>query len=163
MLMFFGLGALAAFARSDLTIPEAAAKAMAIYLMVAIGLKGGVAVTAEGFTTDLATAAILGLVVSVVLPLPAFWLVRWLGRQSATDAAAIAAHYEPLLETPRLDRHDDPGRSGARGQVLALTRALLTSWGVPTGLNCPRSRQSWNGAGSSRSANGRLEAIADVC
>lgn len=93
MVMFFGLGALAAFARSDLTIPEAAGKAMAIYLMVAIGLKGGVAVAAEGFTTDLATAALLGLALSVVLPLPAFWLVRWLGRQSATDAAAIAAHY----------------------------------------------------------------------
>ena len=48
MVLFFGLGAVAAFARSDLTIPEAAGKAMAIYLMVAIGLKGGVAVAAEG-------------------------------------------------------------------------------------------------------------------
>jgi uncharacterized protein len=93
MVLFFGLGALAAFARSDLTIPEAAGKAMAIYLMVAIGLKGGVAVAAEGFTMELAVAAALGLALSVVQPLPAFWLVRWLGRQSATDAAAIAAHY----------------------------------------------------------------------
>lgn len=38
MVLFFALGALAAFARSDLTIPEAAGKAMAIYLMVAIGI-----------------------------------------------------------------------------------------------------------------------------
>lgn len=93
MVLFFGLGAFAAFARSDLTVPEAAGKAMAIYLMVAIGLKGGVAVAAEGFTTELAVAAVLGLALSVALPLPAFWLVRSLGRQSATDAAAIAAHY----------------------------------------------------------------------
>jgi uncharacterized protein len=93
MVLFFGLGALAAFVRSDLTIPEAAGKAMAIYLMVAIGLKGGVAVAAEGFTTELAVAAALGLALSVALPLPAFWLVRSLGRQSAIDAAAIAAHY----------------------------------------------------------------------
>lgn len=93
MVLFFGLGALAAFARSDLTIPEAAGKAMAIYLMVAIGLKGGVAVAAEGFTTELAVAAALGLALSVALPMPAFWLVRSLGRQSAIDAAAIAAHY----------------------------------------------------------------------
>lgn len=93
MVLFFGLGALAAFARSDLTIPEAAGKAMAIYLMVAIGLKGGVAVAAEGLTVDLAVAAVLGLTLSLVLPLPAFWAVRWWGRQSVTDAAAIAAHY----------------------------------------------------------------------
>lgn len=93
MVLFFGLGALAAFARSDLTIPEAAGKAMAIYLMVAIGLKGGVAVAAEGFTTELAIAAALGLALSVVLPLPVFWLVRRAGRQSTIDAAAIAAHY----------------------------------------------------------------------
>jgi hypothetical protein len=93
MVLFFGLGALAAFARSDLTIPEAAGKAMAIYLMVAIGLKGGAAVAAEGFTTELAVAAALGLALSVALPLPAFWLVRRVGRQSATDAAAISAHY----------------------------------------------------------------------
>ncbi len=93
MILFFGLGALAAFARSDLTIPEAAGKAMAIYLMVAIGLKGGVAVAAEGFTPELAVAALLGLTLSLAVPLPTFWLVRTLGRQSATDAAAIAAHY----------------------------------------------------------------------
>lgn len=93
MVMFFGLGALAAFARSDLTIPEAAGKAMAIYLMVAIGLKGGVAVAAEGVTAELAIAAVLGLLLSIALPLPAFWAVRNFGRQSATDAAAIAAHY----------------------------------------------------------------------
>lgn len=93
MVLFFGLGALAAFARSDLTIPEAAGKAMAIYLMVAIGLKGGVAVAAEGFAAELLVAAGLGLALSIALPLPAFWLVRSLGRQSATDAAAIAAHY----------------------------------------------------------------------
>jgi hypothetical protein len=93
MVLFFGLGALAAFARSDLTVPEAIGKAMAIYLMVAIGLKGGVAVATEGFTADLAIAAFLGLALSVALPLPAFWIVRRIGRQSATDAAAIAAHY----------------------------------------------------------------------
>ena len=93
MVLFFGLGALAAFVRSDLTVPEAAGTTMAIYLMVAIGLKGGVAVAAEGFTAELAVAAALGLALSIALPLPAFWLVRSVGRQSPTDAAAIAAHY----------------------------------------------------------------------
>lgn len=93
MILFFVLGAFAAFVRSDLSIPEAAGKAMAIYLMVAIGLKGGVAVAAEGVSSELALAALIGLALSLALPLPAFWLVRRLGGQSTTDAAAIAAHY----------------------------------------------------------------------
>ncbi len=47
---------------------------MAIYLMVAIGLKGGVAVAAEGFTVELGVAAVSGLR-SLSRPAPpAFWL-----------------------------------------------------------------------------------------
>jgi uncharacterized protein len=93
MVLFFGLGAFAAIARSDLTVPEAAGKLMAIYLMVAIGLKGGVAVAAEGVTGDLVVAALIGLALSLVLPLMTFWLVRTFARQSRVDAASIAAHY----------------------------------------------------------------------
>jgi hypothetical protein len=93
MVLFFALGAFAALARSDLTIPEAAGKTMAIYLMVAIGLKGGVAVAAEGATIDLAIAAALGLLLSLALPLPAYWVGRRMANLSATDAAAVAAHY----------------------------------------------------------------------
>ncbi|BDA87272.1 sodium-dependent bicarbonate transport family permease (plasmid) [Aureimonas sp. SA4125] len=93
MVLFFALGVLAALARSDLSIPEAVGKAIAIYLMIAIGLKGGVAVAAEGVGSDLAIAAALGLVLSAALPLPAYWLGRKFAGQSATDAASIAAHY----------------------------------------------------------------------
>ncbi len=93
MVLFFGLGAFAALARSDLAIPEAAGKAMAIYLMVAIGLKGGVAVSADGLTEGLAVAAAIGLILSLALPLPAYRVARSLAGQSSTDAAAIAAHY----------------------------------------------------------------------
>jgi uncharacterized protein len=93
MVLFFALGALAAFARSDLTVPEAVGKALAIYLMMAIGLKGGVAVAGGGVTAELAVAALVGLSLSVALPVPTFWLAQRLGRQSKTDAASIAAHY----------------------------------------------------------------------
>ena len=58
--MFFVLGAAAAFARSDLSIPEAIAKGMSLYLMAAIGLKGGVQVADSGFTPDMAAAALAG-------------------------------------------------------------------------------------------------------
>ena len=50
IILSFALGLLAALARSDLTIPEAVAKGMSIYLLLAIGFKGGVAVSAHAMS-----------------------------------------------------------------------------------------------------------------
>ena len=47
-ILFFVLGLIAAFAKSDLSIPEGAAKVMSIYLLLAIGFKGGAAVGESG-------------------------------------------------------------------------------------------------------------------
>ena len=93
IILFFVLGMLAGFARSDLSIPEAIAKGMAIYLMAAIGLKGGVSVAASGLTPELGWAAAAGVTLSFALPLPAFFLLRRIGRLGRIDAAAISAHY----------------------------------------------------------------------
>jgi len=51
--LFFALGLAAALARSDLAIPEAVAKALSLYLMLAIGFKGGVAAGDHGLGLDL--------------------------------------------------------------------------------------------------------------
>lgn len=93
VILFFVLGAAAAFARSDLSIPEAVAKGLSLYLMAAIGLKGGVQVTASGFTPDMVAAALAGLALSFLIPLPAFLALRRFGRLDAVNAAAVAAHY----------------------------------------------------------------------
>lgn len=93
VILFFVLGAAAAFARSDLSIPEAIAKGMSLYLMAAIGLKGGVQVAANGFTPDILVAAAAGLVLSCLIPLPAFFALRKFGKLDAVNAAAVAAHY----------------------------------------------------------------------
>jgi len=58
VILFFLLGALAAIAKSDLSIPDAFAKAMSIYLMAAIGLNGGVSVADSGFGPELLRAAL---------------------------------------------------------------------------------------------------------
>lgn len=92
MILAFVLGAVAAGLRSDLEIPEGAAKGLAIYLMFAIGFKGGVAMhAASGWALIGAIAAALGL--SLALPVIAFGLLRGVWRQDRTNAAAIAAHY----------------------------------------------------------------------
>lgn len=93
IILFFVLGMLAGFAKSDLAIPEAIAKGMAIYLMVAIGLKGGVSVAANGLTPELVYAGVAGIALSFLLPFPAFALLRSIGKLNRTDAAATAAHY----------------------------------------------------------------------
>lgn len=92
MILAFVLGAIAAFLRSDLEIPEGAAKGLAIYLMFAIGFKGGVAMhSASGWA--LAGAIVAALALSLALPVIAFGLLRAVWRQDRINAAAIAAHY----------------------------------------------------------------------
>lgn len=93
IILSFALGLFAALARSDLTIPEAVAKGMSIYLLFAIGFKGGAAVAANGIDSTLLLALGAGVILSFALPLLAFALLKVMTRLSAVDAAAVAAHY----------------------------------------------------------------------
>lgn len=92
-ILFFALGLIAAFARSDLSIPQGAAKVMSIYLLLAIGFKGGVAVADSGITGKLIATLIAGGVLSFFLPFLAYALLRWMTRLDTVNAAAVAAHY----------------------------------------------------------------------
>ena len=92
VILFFVLGFIAAALKSDLSIPEAFAKAMSIYLMAAIGLKGGVEVSKSGITAEVLVAASAGLALSFLLPVLAFALLRSVGKLSKVDAGAVAAH-----------------------------------------------------------------------
>jgi hypothetical protein len=92
-ILFFALGILAASIRSTLEIPEVFGKAMAIFLMTAIGLKGGVQVSASGVTGELVVAGLTGIGLSFLLPVPTFWAMRHLAKLDATNAGAVAAHY----------------------------------------------------------------------
>ena len=93
MILSFALGGLAALVRSDLSVPEAAAKTMALYLLFAIGFKGGVAVSKSGIDGQVLAALAMGIALSFVLPIVAFGLLRVVSRLSAVEAAAVAAHY----------------------------------------------------------------------
>ncbi len=93
IILSFALGLIAALARSDLTIPEAVAKGMSIYLLFAIGFKGGVAVSAHGIDQTLVLSLVAGLILSFTLPVLAFGLLRAMTGLSTIDAAAVAAHY----------------------------------------------------------------------
>ncbi len=94
VILFFVLGVAASLARSDLTFPEAIAKGMSLYLLFAIGFKGGASVAQHGADISLGLAVLAGVVLSFVLPFVAFVLLRALARGVSTiDAAAVAGHY----------------------------------------------------------------------
>ncbi|MEM6938927.1 MAG: sodium-dependent bicarbonate transport family permease [Pseudomonadota bacterium] len=93
IILSFALGVGASLARSDLSIPEAVAKGMSIYLLFAIGFKGGVSVAAHGIDLRLGLALLAGIVLSAVMPFIAFGLLRVMTGLSRLDAAAVAAHY----------------------------------------------------------------------
>ncbi len=93
MILFFILGSFAGLVRSDLNVPDAMGKAMSIYLMAAIGLKGGINVADAGVSAQFAAALAAGVGLSLLLPVPAFGLLQKLGGLDRINAAAIAAHY----------------------------------------------------------------------
>lgn len=93
VILFFVLGAFASLVRSDLAIPESVSKGMSLYLMAAIGLKGGVEVSAAGLDPQMLTTGLAGLALSFGLPFLGYQLLRRIGSLDAMNAGAVAAHY----------------------------------------------------------------------
>lgn len=93
VILFFVLGGLAAFARSDLSIPEPLSKALSLYLMCAIGLKGGILIASNGISHLFLLAAASGIVLSCLIPVGVFLVLKSFGGVGSTNSAAIAAHY----------------------------------------------------------------------
>lgn len=93
IVLFFVLGLAAAIARSDLNIPEPFAKALSLYLMLAIGFKGGAEVARAGLDSALLMLILAGIALSFVIPAIAFSILRVASPLPRIDAAAVAAHY----------------------------------------------------------------------
>ncbi|WP_261395781.1 sodium-dependent bicarbonate transport family permease [Salipiger bermudensis] len=92
-ILFFVLGLLAAVLRSDLSIPEGAAKFMSLYLLLAIGFKGGHSLADNGLDAEVFAALGAGLVLSFLIPFLAYGLLRAMTRLNPLNAAAVAGHY----------------------------------------------------------------------
>ena len=90
--LFFALGLIAALTKSDLKFPEPLYVALTIYLLVAIGFKGGVAINQAGLGV-VWLPALAAMALGALIPLWTYPVLRFGGKFSAVDAAAIAAHY----------------------------------------------------------------------
>ena len=93
MVLFFALGVTAGWLKSDLAIPEAISKGLSLYLMLAIGFKGGVELASNSVAGTIAVALVLALALSFSLPVLAYALLRIATRLDVPNAAAVAAHY----------------------------------------------------------------------
>ncbi len=112
LVLFFLLGLLARLLRSDLKVPEALYEALALYLLLAIGLKGGVELASHplgGLGAKIAGVLALGFIIPVV----AYAALRGVGRLPVADSASIAGHY---------------------GSVSVVTFAVATGWLASRGI-----------------------------
>ena len=88
----FALGIVAALIRADLRLPEAVYQATSIYLLLAIGIKGGVALREQSlFEIFGPVGATIAL--GIVIPVLAFFILRVMTQLSRVDRGAMAAHY----------------------------------------------------------------------
>lgn len=92
VVLFFLLGAIAGLARSDLKIPSSIYDALSIYLLLAIGIKGGVKL-ADHHIGEILFPSIAIILAGALIPLLAFPVLRYLGRMGRADSASIAAHF----------------------------------------------------------------------
>ncbi|NJL13014.1 MAG: sodium-dependent bicarbonate transport family permease [Microscillaceae bacterium] len=90
-LLFFCLGILAQVLKSDLEVPETSARFIALYLLFAIGFKGGQELVHNPLTPEIGYGIAFGLALATIIPLYTFFLLRT--RLSVHDAGAIAAAY----------------------------------------------------------------------
>jgi uncharacterized protein len=92
VVLFFILGVIGGLLKSDLELPKPFLEALTIFLLLTLGLKGGVAIS-KSDSTQLIVPAIVLVVGALVLAAVAFVLLFRVGRLSRIDAAATAAHY----------------------------------------------------------------------
>ncbi len=92
VVMFFMLGLAAGLMRAEMRLPPAIYEFLSIILLLAIGLKGGVELSKQEFSSllpDIAAVTAMGF----VLPLLAFPILYYIGRFDKANASSIAAHY----------------------------------------------------------------------
>ncbi|HLD52615.1 MAG TPA: sodium-dependent bicarbonate transport family permease [Sediminibacterium sp.] len=90
-LLFFVLGILAVYLKSDLEIPPNSSKFISLYLLFAIGFKGGQELSHESFNSEIAWSMLFGVGISVFIPLYTFFILK--KRLNIYNAGAIAAAY----------------------------------------------------------------------
>ena len=125
-ILFFIFGVFAGAVKSNLEIPQPISRFLSLYLLMALGLKGGFALHRSGFTLEIALALGLAIFLAVIIPLMGYLFLR--RKLNHYDAAAIAATYGSvsavtfITATQALDQYGI-----AFGAYMAAAMALMES------------------------------------
>ena len=125
-ILFFVFGAFAGAVKSNLEIPQPIARFLSLYLLMALGLKGGFALHKSGFTLEIGLALGLAIFLAIIIPLMGYLVLRT--KLNNYDAAAIAATYGSvsavtfITATQALDQYGI-----AFGGHMAAAMALMES------------------------------------
>jgi uncharacterized protein len=132
-LLFFVLGIVAVYLKSDLEIPPNSSKFISLYLLFSIGFKGGQELSHEMFTSEIVWSMLFGICISLIIPLYTFFILK--RKLNVFDAGAVAAAYGSVsavtfvtavsyLESQQLSLH---------GHMVAIM-ALMESPAIIIGL-----------------------------
>jgi hypothetical protein len=89
--LFFIFGMFAGTIKSNLEIPQPISRFLSLYLLMALGLKGGFALNKSGFTVQIGLELCVAVFLAVIIPLIGYWFLRV--KLNNREAAAIAATY----------------------------------------------------------------------
>jgi hypothetical protein len=125
VVLCFVLGIVARWLKSDLAVPEPVYQGLSIYLLLAIGLKGGSALAVTPFG-ELLLPGVITLLLGLITPVSAYFMMRRFGRLGIEDAAAVAAHYGSVSVVTFLAAVEAVKRTGAEteGYLPALVAVL---------------------------------------
>ncbi len=125
VVLCFVLGIVARWIRSDLSVPEQIYQGLSIYLLLAIGLKGGSALASTPFN-EVIVPGLLTLALGVITPVSAYFLIRRIGKLGIEDSAAVAAHYGSVSVVTFLAAGEAVKRAGMapEGFLPALVAVL---------------------------------------
>ncbi len=125
-ILFFVFGVFAGAVKSNLEIPQPIARFLSLYLLMALGLKGGFALHKSGFTLEIGLALGLAVFLAIIIPLMGYLALRT--KLNNYDAAAVAATYGSvsavtfITATQALDQYGI-----AFGGHMAAAMALMES------------------------------------
>lgn len=134
IVLAFALGIFARLVRSELTLPKDLYASLSIYLLLALGLKGGVEL-AESSAHAIALPVVATLFLGCLTPVSAYFLLRRLGRFSSVDAAGMAAHYGSVSAVTFIAAQQFTANMGAAAEGFMPTLlTLLESPGIHIAL-----------------------------
>ena len=125
-ILFFVFGAFAGIVKSNLEIPQPIARFLSLYLLMALGLKGGFALHKSGFTLEIGLALGLAVFLAIIIPLMGYLVLRT--KLNNYDAAAIAATYGSVSAVTFITATQALDQYGIQfGGHMAAAMALMES------------------------------------